>query len=537
MKTKITTKITIITPTPPDISAFGVRSLSSYMRKNGFDTRLIFLPGSISKLKDDSDFVYHYSEDIIKQVVKLSEGSDLIGVSFMSNYFDRAIQLTQALKSNLDIPVIWGGIHPSTSPDESLKYADIVCIGEGEEALLELATRIKNKEDYSDIEGLWVKRQDRVVKNKLRKGFVDLDSLPYFDFSLVDHYVIDQEKNTIIPLNMEVFKKVLPRVPHPDGRLKIAFRTMTDRGCPHKCSYCNVSNQKEMYEEMGSKYFRARSVENFIKELEEIKNKFPFVEAIQFFDDTFFARPVHELETFSRLYRERIKLPFYCQASPNTISDKKMEYLVNAGLAYVEMGVQTGSKRIKELYNRTESNEKIIEAASIISKHVPKIIPPDYHVIIDNPWETKEDTMETVRLLLKLPKPYGLCISSLVFFPQTALYRKAKNEGLIKDDVSDVYRRPFYITPTSTYPNFLIYLLTFKHFPKFIIKYLAKESVFEKLSEKDLIFWYKAGYKIGESLRFMAKGLTVLYHHDWNRIRMYFEKRRMLDPIADGRKS
>jgi len=291
-----------------------------------------------------------------------------------------------------------------------------------------------------------------------------------------------------------------------------------------------------MYDELGSKFFRARSVENFIMELINIKNRFPFIEAVQFFDDTFFARPVHEIEEFSKVYKEKVGLPFYCQGSPNTITEKKMDYLVNAGMVYVEMGIQTGSERIKHLYNRNESNEKIIKATELISHYLPRVLAPDYHIILDNPWETTDDVMDTVRLLMKVPKPYGLCISSLVFFPQTPLYFKAKKEGLIKDEVSDIYRRPFYIPPRRSYANFLIYLLTFQHFPKRLLNLLARDTVVRSLSQRNLEFAYKLGYKIGEKIRFAGKGIKVLYHRDWERIRLYIYKFKAKDPLVEGRK-
>ncbi|HLG29367.1 MAG TPA: hypothetical protein VI387_04080, partial [Candidatus Brocadiales bacterium] len=150
--------------------------------------------------------------------------------------------------------------------------------------------------------------------------------------------------------------------------------------------------------------------------------------------------------------------------------------------------------------------------------------------------ETHDDVMDTVRLLMKVPKPYGLCISSLVFFPQTPLYFKAKKEGLIKDEVSDIYRRPFYIPPRRSYANFLIYILTFQHFPKWLLSLLARDPVVIFLSRRNLAFVYKLGYKVGEKIRFSAKGLKVLYHRDWERIRLYLHKIKANDPLVEGRK-
>lgn len=531
-------RITLITPTPPDISAFGVRILSSYLRQHGKDVRIIFLPGSLGSLREKGDFAYSYDKKVIDKIIELSSDSDIIGLSFMTNYYDRALQITKSLKRNLGAPVIWGGIHPSTAdPEESLKYADIVCFGDGEEALLELSEKIERKEDFYNIKGLWLNKGNKIIKNEMRRPLEDLDSLPFFDFSLKEHYIYDRITGSIIPLDVETFKNILPRLPHPDNKLKITYRTMTDRGCPHKCAYCNVSGLKEMYGAVGSKYFRIRSVEHSIAELVEIKNMFHFIEAIQFFDDTFFARPHQEIEEFSKAYKDKVGLPFYCQGSPNTITEKKMEYLVTAGMVYVEMGIQTGSERIKHLYNRNESNEKIISATELIARYIPGILPPDYHVILDNPWETQEDVMDTVKLLTRIPKPFGLCISSLVFFPQTPLYVKAKQEGLIRDEVSDIYRRPFYLPPKKTYPDFLIYLLTFQHFPKFILKFLTNEGVVKAISRVNPLFLYHIGYKVGEAIRFIFKGIKVISCGDWERLRLYLNKIREKDRLVEGRKS
>jgi len=530
-------KITLITPTPPDISAFGARALSSFIRSKGYDTRVIFLPGSIGLLKEDGDFVYSYDDRVIDRLIELTKGSDIAGISFMSNYFDRAVQITKALKERLPIPVIWGGIHPSTTPVESLKHADMVCLGEGEDALLEVMQKMERGEDYSGVEGIWFKKDGRCVKNKFRKIIKDLDRLPFFDFSLKDHYIFDHMEDAIVPLTMENFRAALPRLPHLDNKLKIAYRTMTDRGCPHKCSYCNVSAQKGMFEEADTKYFRHRSAQHSIAELVEMKERFPFVEAVQFFDDTFFARGPNDLEKFAALYKEKVGLPFYCQASPNTISERKMACLVDAGLVFVEMGVQTGSTRIRKLYNRHETNDKIIAATKIIAGYVPRIMPPDYHIILDNPWETQRDVMDSVRLLMKVPKPYGLCISSLVFFPQTPLYLKARKEGLIQDDVSDVFRQPFYIPPKKTYANFLIYLLTFQHFPRIVLRGLESDALVNALSKRNFGFVCDMGYRVGELIRFTVKGVKVLYHGDWDRVRMYLNRLKSGDHAVEGRKN
>ena len=127
--------VTLISPYP-DITAFGMRTISAHLKRYGHRTRLVFIPDPFGDdLRHD---VKRYSDPILDQVAHLCKDSDLIGITLMTNYFDGAVQVTERIKRDSDIPVIWGGIHPTIRPEESLKHADIVCVGDGEDAILEL---------------------------------------------------------------------------------------------------------------------------------------------------------------------------------------------------------------------------------------------------------------------------------------------------------------------------------------------------------------------------------------------------------------
>lgn len=83
---------------------------------------------------------------------------------------------------------------------------------------------------------------------------------------------------------------------------------------------------------------------------------------------------------------------------------------------------------------------------------------PQYDIILDNPWETDDDLIETLMFLSKLPTPYRLSLFSLNFYPGTELYRKAKMDCIITDDLKDVYRKHFHRC-NKTYLNNLFFLL------------------------------------------------------------------------------
>jgi len=87
-----------------------------------------------------------------------------------------------------------------------------------------------------------------------------------------------------------------------------------------------------------------------------------------------------------------------------------------------------------------------------------KIAAPSYDIILDNPWESENDLTKTLMLISNLPKPYGIELYSLTFYPATELYDKAKREGVIKNDIEEVYNRSYYAV-RPTYLNGLFQLL------------------------------------------------------------------------------
>lgn len=110
--------IALISPYP-DLHAFGIRTISACLKREGHDVNLFLLP---------KQFTERYENRTLNEIVNLSKKSNLIGISLMTNFFDNAIQITQKLKENYDIPILWGGIHPTIRPEECLNYADMVCI-------------------------------------------------------------------------------------------------------------------------------------------------------------------------------------------------------------------------------------------------------------------------------------------------------------------------------------------------------------------------------------------------------------------------
>ena len=101
-------KIGLISP-HPDIIAFGLRSLSACLKKAGHDVKLIFLA---------REFYKKFGDRVLEDTVEVLRDVDLVGLTLMTNFFDNSIQITQKLKKDLGVPVVWGGVHPTIRPKE-----------------------------------------------------------------------------------------------------------------------------------------------------------------------------------------------------------------------------------------------------------------------------------------------------------------------------------------------------------------------------------------------------------------------------------
>jgi radical SAM superfamily enzyme YgiQ (UPF0313 family) len=200
-------------------------------------------------------------------------------------------------------------------------------------------------------------------------------------------------------------------------------------------------------------------------------------------DDNFTARPVEELRQFCNEYKEKIGIPYLAQISPLTISREKMDILLDSGCVKVTMGIETGSRRIAEMYGREKIHEAVPEAISLVESYRKSMkFPPTYQFINDNPYETDNETLETLSLAVSLPKPRDNPIYSLMLFPGTALYEKALNDGFIKDKYAQIYGKNWL---DQSKPFFQLWIRLYRaNFPRFVLRFLLQEWVVSLWTDK-----------------------------------------------------
>jgi radical SAM superfamily enzyme YgiQ (UPF0313 family) len=213
----------------------------------------------------------------------------------------------------------------------------------------------------------------------------------------------------------------------------------------------------------GKNIMRFYSVGRVIDEIKYTLTTLPFIKFIAFGDDDFLARPQKQIEAFAARYKKEIGIPFGAAASPRTYRTKKMEILLDHGLTAFNLGVQSGSQRvINEVYNRKISLEltrNVIKQVAPYTDTRGLTVIADF--IIDNPYETREDIMQTYNFLLDLPPSLKPNLFYLSIYPGTPIYERAKKDGFIKDFDEEIFRSytGSYLRYQKNYETFLVLLL------------------------------------------------------------------------------
>ena len=379
---------------PPPI-AIGI--FTALLRSNGFEVDLFdttLYPdldhvGS-DKAKEESLQVRPY--DYKERGVKLRETNmlsdlgrkcedfdpDLIALSVLECTYERSMAILGVLE-DFNIPIIAGGVFATFAPENLLKHQNVkmVCIGEGEDVLVEVCKRIATGADYSDVRNLWVKKGSSIVKNGLREA-IDINRLPIPDYSLFD---------------LERFFRPMA------GKVYRTIPIETNRGCPYSCAFCNSPSISKLYRDnKAGKFFRKKSLEKIQEELQYLVRKWD-AEYVYFTSDTFLAVSDDEFDRFCGMYKE-IDLPFWMQTRPETITEYRAEKLKEIGCHRMSIGLEHGNDEFRRtVLKKKFDNNRIIKASEIIAKAG---IPLTINNIIGFPDETRNLVFDTIELNRKL---------------------------------------------------------------------------------------------------------------------------------------
>ena len=475
---------------------FPIRILHALLEKiDGVEPHTIFFKNYYTNAFQPPTAV---EEKLFKNKIR-ELNPQLVGFSVYSPYASIAGRLTGVVKANSTAQVVWGGIHPTLSPETCIKGTDILCVGEGEGALSDLVRALSTGENYRHIANLWTKDKGLIYKNPMRPLVQELDAIPFPAYARASFYFIGSDKITCQD----------PMVSDP------ILAIMPARGCPFRCAFCVNSLLHPMFKHLGP-FSRRRSVGNVIAELKEVLriagNKKKMVE----FHDENFGTDESWLIEFESRYPHEVALPFKVQYNPTLIKAATIARLAKCGLHRVKFGIEAGTDHIRnQVFKRTGKNKDIVKLAQKIAGYNVKI---RYDLIIDNPYDGVETLKDTFELLRHLPKPLRFNLYSLQYFPGYPLTQRALADGHISEKEASLDNlqermarhwefvpRPFPLTKKQILQN-IIWLYVFRSESDEIIQ----RAVFEDSLKASICLHY---------LNFKAvflgriKALRRLMHH------------------------
>lgn len=391
--------------------SLGIGYLSSYLKQNGHEVHLVFDPKQFDRAYLRNKLlakIFNREEENLKKIVKINPG--IVAFSCVTANYQWALSFSKKIKSKLKkTPIIFGGVHPTLVPELVIKetFIDMVCLGEGEEALLELVNSIDQGKKRLDIQNIWFKDGKKIIKNKVRPLVQNLDKYP--------------------PPDKGLFYEQLP------SSYKENTSYLSSRGCPYNCTYCGNQQKRDVYQGMEG-YVRQKSVESVVKELATFKKNFGTKNIL--FGDDIFAINKNWLKEFVQKFKKKVGLSFSCFIHPQIFDEERAKLLKKAGCTYVWFGIQSGSEEIrKNILDRHETNADIINAAKICHQtNLPFMV--DH--IFDIPFEKDSDILKAIELYNEI-RPSMINCYNLLYFPKAKIIEYGlKSKNLTKNDVQKI---------------------------------------------------------------------------------------------------
>lgn len=386
----------------------GIAYMSAVLKKSGFLVDRVFSKQDRAAKTSLGKALYKSEEMYCDEI--LATNPDLIAFSSMSDTYSRELNLARIIKRKAPSkPIIFGGVHPTSVPEcvISESAVDYVCVGEGEEAILDLVTAMRDKKSTTDIPNIWAKKEGKIFRNDVRPLIKDLDALPFYDKELF-------AGNNV----MQLFGKF--------------YGVIAGRGCYNRCTYCYNSLWRDIYKNASPKYVRHRSVDDVISELIYAKEKYK-ANYIYFHDDIFFYG--HDwMDDFLAKYEKYINLPLHCNLYVSFVTDelvKKIKSAANGDCTIVIAAESMNYDTRKNIFDRKETNETIIKAHNILRQNQVLI---SNDIIINLPIEDENKQLIETAVFFNEYKMDSLKIFSLRYYPNLKITQKAFEKGILSEE-------------------------------------------------------------------------------------------------------
>ncbi|MBT3408457.1 B12-binding domain-containing radical SAM protein [Candidatus Woesearchaeota archaeon] len=333
---------------------------------------------------------------------ELDESVICVGFTVMTDSLSPSVKFSKFIKKHSKAPIVWGGIHPTLMPKETLEedYVDMVVIGDGEITFPELLYGISKKSKLSSIKGIGFKQNKKIIINE-RRPFFDLNKskIPRYDLINLNNY---QKKNT--------------------NWIIIQF----SRGCPHNCSFCfNKAYNRDK--------FRIVNHKNAIKHIDYAYNKLK-IRNIMIADDHLFVDIDNTTKIFEEILKRKYKINIWKVSLRIDIGLKLKDYhyrlMEKIGIRILRFGAESGSDKTLRSINKKISVAEIRRLNLRLKKYNLRVT---YSFVIGFPNESKKERKKTINFVFKLieenPNSTIIQIFALKLDPMSDIYIELKKKG------------------------------------------------------------------------------------------------------------
>lgn len=381
--------------------------IASYIRENGYTVKIIDAEAENLSPKQTAQKISDYNPILVGIIVL---GSNPSASSTPKMTVTRDI-LTELKKTSPHIKTVLGGLHPSALAELTIKEedTDFVCQGEGFYTILQLldllyANLYSNEkiEEYK-IDGLWYRKEGKIISNPPARLIKNLDDLPIaaWDLLPMDRY---RSHNWHCLHNLE-------------DRKNYAV-IYTSLGCPYNCSYCNIH---ALYN--GKPGIRYRSPEKVIEDIDILAKNYG-VKNLKIIDELFALKEERVVKICDLITEHgnklNYKLNIWAYARVDTINNNMLKKMKSAGINWLAYGFESASGEVRKGVSKKFDQEKIRDVVKMTHSEGINIIG---NFIFGLP----DDDLKTMRETLDLAKELNLEYVNFYIamaYPGSELYNK-----------------------------------------------------------------------------------------------------------------
>ncbi len=344
------------------------------------------------------------------KICRLLACADLVLINVSPGCCEESRVLAEFVhKHRPEVPVVLQGIYCTIHAGQALvdiPTADACIRGEGEHVITRVVETMMQKDNLSQLSGVYYREKDQIKAGKQPEEIQDLDSLPFPARHLVQDY--DYGVMNGVRLSRPCFTSVL-----------------TSRGCPCQCRFCAT------YFLNGS--YRQRSLENVLQEFRELQGKYG---SVMVEDDNFLVDPHRAMRIMDGLIEIGSDLEmFVAGARVDSANRELYKKMARAGVKFISFGIESGNQRILDYYQKRITIAQIRKAVDLANEMG---IITWGNFIFGAPVETKEQLEETLEFSMSLPLDMAF-FRPLSYQRGADLWREAVARGLLEEGTAFRY--------------------------------------------------------------------------------------------------